>query len=138
MAALDLARTTYGEAIPRNQIPRFEIPDFRDTVIAQVREGGRVVALFGQPAERDLVRLLCVVAFADTNSLSLLSTTVGDSYPALTPDCPQVHWFEREIAEQWGVTPVGHPWLKPIRFHPPYRAGHDVWGREPGCRSSRA
>ena len=24
----------------------------------------------------------------------------------MTPDCPQVHLFEREIAEQWGVTPT--------------------------------
>ena len=35
----------------------------------------------------------------------------------MTPDCPQVHLFEREIAEQWGVVPEGHPWLKPVRFH---------------------
>ncbi len=50
----------------------------------------------------------------------------GDSYEALTPECPQAHWFEREIAEDWAVTPHGHPWLKPIRFHAPYRqASHD-------------
>ena len=27
---------------------------------------------------------------------------VAEAYPALTPDCPQAHWFEREIAEQLG------------------------------------
>ena len=53
-------------------------------------------------------------------------------YPALTPDCPQAHWFEREIAEQWGVAPEGHPWLKPIRFHRSYRPGRDAWGRAAG------
>jgi Ni,Fe-hydrogenase III large subunit len=37
--------------------------------------------------------------------------------------------FEREIAEQWGVRPEGHPWLKPIRFHPSYRPAHDAWHR---------
>src|SRR5207247_6947806 len=36
---------------------------------------------------------------------------------------------ERELAEQWAVTPEGHPWLFPIRFHPSYIGG-DVWGRE--------
>jgi Ni,Fe-hydrogenase III large subunit len=41
---------------------------------------------------------------------------VKDAYPALTPDCPQAHLFEREIAEQWGIRPEGHPWLKPVRF----------------------
>ncbi len=52
-----------------------------------------------------------------------VSTDVGDRYPALTPDCPQAHWFEREIAEQWGVAPDGHPWLKPVRFHARPRRG---------------
>ena len=34
----------------------------------------------------------------------------------MTPDCPQAHLFEREIAEQYGVCPEGHPWLKPVRL----------------------
>jgi Ni,Fe-hydrogenase III large subunit len=38
--------------------------------------------------------------------------------------------FEREIAEQWSVVPEGHPWLKPVRFHPAYLAGQDAWGRK--------
>jgi len=29
--------------------------------------------------------------------------------------------FEREIFEQHDVLPHGHPWLKPVRFHAPYR-----------------
>ena len=45
------------------------------------------------------------------------ATLVGERFPSLTPSCPQAHWFERELAEQWGVVPEGHPWLKPIRFH---------------------
>jgi len=32
-----------------------------------------------------------------------------------------VHLFEREIFEQTGLRPEGHPWLKPVRFPP--RAG---------------
>ena len=49
----------------------------------------------------------------------------GDQYPALTPECPQAHLFEREIAEQYGVRPEGHPWLKPVRFHHSYRPCYD-------------
>jgi Ni,Fe-hydrogenase III large subunit len=36
----------------------------------------------------------------------------------LTPNCPAAHHFEREIHEQWGVDPHGHPWRKPVRFPP--------------------
>ena len=35
--------------------------------------------------------------------------TCATAIRALTPDCPQAHWFEREIAEQWGVAPRGIP-----------------------------
>jgi Ni,Fe-hydrogenase III large subunit len=40
--------------------------------------------------------------------------------------------FEREIAEQWGVKPEGHPWLKPVRFHDCYRPAHELWPIEAG------
>ena len=57
---------------------------------------------------------------------------IRTAFPRLTPDCPQVHLFERELAEQYGVRPEGHPWFKPVRFHSSYRPGHDAWGRTPG------
>ena len=53
-------------------------------------------------------------------------------YPSLTPACPQAHLFEREIAEQCGVVPEGHPWLKPVRFHRSWVTGRDAWGRPEG------
>jgi Ni,Fe-hydrogenase III large subunit len=31
-----------------------------------------------------------------------------------------------------GLVPRGHPWLKPLRYHHSYRAGHDAWGRAVG------
>ncbi|MBN2234075.1 MAG: hydrogenase, partial [Opitutales bacterium] len=37
------------------------------------------------------------------------------SFPSLTPDHPQAHLFERLIFEEHGLTPAGHPWLKPVR-----------------------
>src|SRR5205814_6688342 len=80
-------------------------------------------AFFGVPLQADIVRLIVVLAHEHTGAFSLASTEVRDSYLALTPDCSQAHWFEREIAEQWRVRPDAHPWLKPIRFQAPYRPG---------------
>jgi Ni,Fe-hydrogenase III large subunit len=60
--------------------------------------------------------------------LYLAGTRVrGEEFPSLTPACPQVHLFEREIAEQFGLRAAGHPWFKPVRFHRSYRAGHEVF-----------
>jgi len=63
------------------------------------------------------------LADGNAGTLSLSSTDVAEKYPSLTPECPQAHWFEREIAEQCGVIPQAHPWLKPIRFHSPTLPG---------------
>ena len=66
------------------------------------------------------VRLFVVMACDAEAKLAVATARVGRSYQALTPECPQACWFEREIHEQWDVLPEGHPWLKPIRFHKPY------------------
>jgi len=90
----------------------------------------RVAALFGVPEEARGVRLYAVLAQDEESVLEAGSALVeGDAFPSMTPRCAEVHLFEREIAEQWGLRPEGHPWLKPVRFHRPYR-GADVWGRE--------
>ena len=41
----------------------------------------------------------------------------------MTPECPEAHLFERELAEQFGLRPEGHPWLKPVRFQHSQRPG---------------
>ncbi len=113
----------------RSVVPVWPVEAFRDHIVGKVRSGARVAALFGEPRDRERLRLHAVLADGHEGLLSWCATDVGRSYPALTPDCPMVHWFEREIAEQWGVRPESHPWLKPIRFHRTYREDTDAWGR---------
>jgi len=116
-----------GAAVPLSDIPALTITELRDTLIGSVESGGRISAFFGHPLEAGRARLFAVLAHGASGTLSVCSADVGARYPALTPDCPQVHWFEREIAEQWDVHPEGHPWLKPIRFHMPYTRAARVW-----------
>ncbi len=73
--------------------------------------------MFGHKAGEGL-SLFAVLADDQIGELGVCSTVIGATYESLTPDCPQAHLFEREIAEQWGVAPEGHPWLKPVRFEP--------------------
>ncbi len=125
-------RFAVTESVPLEDIPVFDFDSFRETLLSEVDQGGRVAAFFGRGHGSETVRLTAVLAHQDAGGLAVLSCDVGDSYASLTPDCPQLHWFEREIAEQWGVVPQRHPWLKPIRFHPSYRPGHDAWSRAVG------
>jgi Ni,Fe-hydrogenase III large subunit len=120
-----------GQVVPLGHIPVLDVGEFRKAVIDDIAAGGRVVSFFGRP-QGTTVRLFIFLAHDVEGRIGILATDVKEKYPALTPDCPQVHWFEREIAEQWNVLPEGHPWLKPIRFHSPYRPGIDIWNRPGG------
>jgi Ni,Fe-hydrogenase III large subunit len=99
--------------------PAIGLDAFLSHIRTTVGEGGRVVALFGTGAV-PAVELVAVVAVDHLGVLRVARTTIdGGAYPSLTPDVPQVHLFEREIHEQTGLVPDGHPWLKPVRFTRP-------------------
>jgi Ni,Fe-hydrogenase III large subunit len=129
MTTSPMIRVPHAEPVPLADIPLLTLDRFRSAIFDQIAAGARIAALFGRLGEAGRVRLHAVLAHDEASALSLAAADVGDAYPALTPDCPQAHWFEREIAEQWGVVPRGHPWLKPIRFHRSYRTGCDAWSR---------
>jgi len=125
-------RTLYaGQAIARAQIPHLPFADFRRAVLTAVADGQRVAVLFGDvPAPDAKLDLYALLTDSRRATMNVTKTTLeSDSFASLTPDCPQVHLFEREIAEEFGVKPEGHPWLKPVRFVGPYRGPADAVGR---------
>lgn len=86
--------------------------------------GWRLLTLFGLPGEAGGVGLCAVLAHDGDGRLAALRTGALEAFPALTPDCPQAHLFEREIFEQWGLRPEGHPWCKPVRRIPDAAEAH--------------
>lgn len=120
-----------GGVLPRAEVPSVSLADFQQAIRDAVAHGQRVVALFGDNSSAEsTVDLYAVLADSGRGLLRVAMTRLeGDVFPSLTVDCPQVHLFEREIAEQYGVLPDGHPWFKPVRFHSSYRPKHDAWGR---------
>lgn len=131
----DQFRTLNCQAVALADVPVMSLDDFTGWLAGRMQQAGEVLsALFGVPVGPHALRLYAVTSDAATSDIVLAATDVGERYPALTRQITQAHWFEREVAEQWGVVPEGHPWLKPIRFHPSYRDGHDAWGRATGDR----
>jgi Ni,Fe-hydrogenase III large subunit len=115
---------TNGAATPRDRVPRLALPSWRELVVTAPARGRRVAALFAHPASGGGVELVAVLAIDAEGLIEVaVSEVATGSYPSMTPDCPEVHLFEREIAEQHGVRPEGHPWLKPVRFPPRPAAG---------------
>src|SRR5689334_6921914 len=109
-----LADLVNGRAIGLAEIPEMAVEDFREAILFGVESGQRVSSFFGAPADQpDAVRLYVVLADDRQARLRLAKTTIHpDNFESMTPDCPQVHLFEREIAEQFGIKFDGHPWFK--------------------------
>ena len=95
-----------GQAVDVRDITALPIGAFREGLIDAVSQGMRLAALFCRPVDERRAQLWAVLADDSRSLLIPLYTETGDSYPSLTPQCPQANWFEREIFEQiWGQAP---------------------------------
>jgi len=111
-------------------LPQCGMDEFRSASLQAVnQEQCRVSAFFAlgnncpqntQKGEctKEVEKSLLVEILLDPQQkcLRVLSTEVCEKYPSLTAEAPAFHWFERELFEETGILPEGHPWLKPIRF----------------------
>lgn len=78
----------------------------------------RPIGFFGKNFDNDSVRLFVILADdikGDLYVSSALFSKEEKSYESLTPIIPAFHIFEREFYEQFGIKPLNHPWLKPVR-----------------------
>jgi len=120
--------TTNGKALGLDTIPHLSTDDFQRLILGHVADGCRVSSLFGAENPGG-VELWAVLADDIQNRLFIgRALVVDDSFPSLSERCPQVQLFEREIAEQFGLRPEGHPWFKPVRYVRSWTA-RDAWGR---------
>ena len=116
-----------AERAPLAEVPLVPMAALRTAILDAVRDECRVASFFARPVAEG-IELVAVLADDGTSELGFVRARVnGDRFESLTPKCPQVHLFEREIAEQYGVEPAGHPWLKPVRFQRSLRPGHEVF-----------
>ncbi len=106
-----------GRAIAASDTPIVDVSTFRQAIVGDVERGARLLAWYARPPQDGKQSIVAVLGRDDSGVLHAVGCTVDDStYPSLTPECPQAHWFERELCERWGIVPQGHPWLKPVRF----------------------
>jgi len=126
-------RTRNGAALPLDRVPVVGFDAFRGARLGELAAGRRLVAFFAAPEPDAAATLWAVLADDGPGALGVARTVLeGDGFPSLTPAAPQAHLFEREMAEQLGLKPQGHPWLKPVRYRASWRPGHDAWGRREG------
>lgn len=116
-----------GQAVKRSTLPCFPFARFAELLDDFVKNESFIVQFFAF-VEEGRNKLLAVVR---NKNLYVLTTEVGENFPSLTASASEkFHMFEREIAEQYGITPLGHPWLKMVRYHANYRQVTDVFGND--------
>ena len=101
--------------LPWAEVPEWPVGVLVEATASALAAGGRLCAWFGLPDDAG-IRIVAVLAWDADNTLGVgRSAPVTGHYPALTPRQAQAHLFEREVWEQHGIVPDGHPWLKPVR-----------------------
>jgi len=114
-ATTPFALLANATSIPWAEVPVWPPAEFVRATAGELQRGARLAAWFGVP-EGSGTCLVAVLAFDADNTLAVgRSEPFTGSYPSLTITHTQAHMFEREIWEQHGLTPEGHPWLKPVR-----------------------
>jgi formate hydrogenlyase subunit 5 len=96
----------------REQVVHIELAGLADAAAALAGEGARMVSMFVTGRGRREV----VVTFALRGGITTLVAAAGTaaSYPALAPRLPAAAWAEREIHDETGIVPAGHPDLRPL------------------------
>ena len=100
-----------------SDIPGSGIDDLRKQIIEMKM---RPVGFFGKDWGFGCVRLFVILADDANSDLYISSAIFGPndkSYESITQDVPSFHIFEREFYEQFGIVPLNHPWLKPVRVN---------------------
>ena len=117
------------QATPLAWIPRLPWEEVREAAREAIIVGARILAFFGhlqQGAARP--DLILVLSSVQAGEIRIARAVLDDDrFLSLALDCEEAHLFEREIAEQFHVVPMGHPWLKPLRFAKAWRDGQAPW-----------
>jgi Ni,Fe-hydrogenase III large subunit len=130
----NLALTANCGSLPLAELPLLSYEQFAAEVQLRLGSGARVAAYFAAPAAAGSAghEIFAVLGQPATQHLAVIRGDLPRSFSSLTPQCPQLQLFEREIAEQYGMLAQGHPWFKPVRFHAVPQGGSDPWQRDPG------
>jgi Ni,Fe-hydrogenase III large subunit/Ni,Fe-hydrogenase III component G len=112
---------TENNSIPVNtgEIPVLDYEEFYAHVSASLQnESKHCISYYCFEVSGGL-KFFCCIADDNSKNILVFSHLLKNENPvlrSLTPDSPQLHLFEREIHERYGVEFTGHRWLKPVRF----------------------
>lgn len=107
-------------AIPLRDIPEVSYAAFYEDLREKLADARYHIAHYFALPSGDRMRFYCLV-LDDTEGRVLVASHGMDYYdetalPSLTALHAQIHPFERDITESYGIRFDGMPWSKPLRF----------------------
>ncbi len=107
-------------AAPLSDIPVLDYGTLRSFILGRIAGGAHIASLFPVPGKDGGFILYAILVLSQRGKIAIAAATLENPFYSLVGECPAVHAFEREMAEQWHLVPLGHPWLKPLRFQKPF------------------
>ena len=101
-------------------VPQLTLSAFAQACQQRLDAGARLITLFGRPAAASSpAGVVTTAVFQPSDGALEVVRGIalpGEHYLSLTATHPSAQILERELWEQTGLVPDGHPWLKPVRF----------------------
>jgi len=114
---IEIKNNSLSEEI--NEIPVLKYDKFYDQVVGFLKDEAKHCIAYYCFESSDKLKFFCCIADDNESSIAIFAHELNKDQRrliSLTPRCPPIHIFEREIHENSGVEFEGHPWLKPIRY----------------------
>ena len=110
------------EALPLCVVKSYPWPELRRELM-QFRNLLRPLTIVGLPQAEGGLKTFFVTCNDLSSTFRVFATefSPGEKYESLTSEWRAWSNCEREFFEEFGITPLNHPWLKPLRY-PFYRA----------------
>ncbi len=116
-----------GEKVDLNSIQILDFKDLYEGILELSNQNAKIVQYFGYKDENKKLKLVAVLR---TEKLWLGISELPNEYESLTNKVPQLHMFERELAEQFGIKIKNHPWMKSLRYHKNYTGKKDIFNND--------
>lgn len=109
-----------GDTVVLSRIPVSPYDDFYKIVLALLKSNeNHCVNYYAYPTPEGLSFICCIANDTDSTIYVLSHVLPKDSSKellSLTRDSFPMHIYEREIAENFGIDFIYHPWKKPLRY----------------------
>ncbi len=91
-------------------------------------EGWRIGLLTIVKTKSQENRLIAVVLHDEKKEVCFLGCNINNSFASFSNEIPSLQLFEREIYENYGITPINHPQLRTVRNKLQEKPSHEIFG----------